>query len=169
MMAFFSFSCGLNKIWNRTRPGAFTQNQHTRELISTQNKHNTRSLLLRLFRVLINSLVSCLWSYQLFDFFSVIIFLSVNNYVQLIPLDFASVIKLPSSFIMSRMYLWWSVCTLYLHIHQVRVTIGNSGLCCCACVTPFEHWLTPLCVVPSSLSLMGPSLCICLCWFSLSR
>ena len=35
------------------------------------------------------------------------------------------------------MYLWWSWCTLYLHAGQVRVTAGNSGLCCCTCVTYF--------------------------------
>ena len=28
------------------------------------------------------------------------------------------------------MYLWWSLCTLYLLTYQVRVTIGDSGLCC---------------------------------------
>ena len=28
-----------------------------------------------------------------------------------------------------RMYLWWSLCTLYLHACQVRVTVGESGLC----------------------------------------
>ena len=37
------------------------------------------------------------------------------------------------------MYLWWSLCTFYLHAHQVRVTVGDSGLCCCACVTSFKH------------------------------
>ena len=26
-----------------------------------------------------------------------------------------------------RMYLWWSLYTLYLHVCQVRVTVGNSG------------------------------------------
>ena len=41
------------------------------------------------------------------------------------------------------MYLWWSLCTLYLHACQVRVIIGESGLCC-TCVTYFERWLTPL-------------------------
>ena len=25
-------------------------------------------------------------------------------------------------------------CTLYLHAGQVRVTIGDSGLCCCICI-----------------------------------
>ena len=30
----------------------------------------------------------------------------------------------------SRMYFWWGLCPLYLHTCQVRVTIGNSGLCC---------------------------------------
>ena len=33
------------------------------------------------------------------------------------------------------MYLWWSLCTLYLLACQVRVTVGGSaGLCCCVCV-----------------------------------
>ena len=38
-----------------------------------------------------------------------------------------------------RMYLWWSLCTLYLHACQVRVTVGDSGLCCCTCVMYFQH------------------------------
>ena len=29
-----------------------------------------------------------------------------------------------------RMYLWWRSCTLYLHACQMRVTVGDSGLCC---------------------------------------
>ena len=41
----------------------------------------------------------------------------------------------------SRIYLWWGLCTLYL---LVRVTVGDSGLCCCVCVTSFERSLTPL-------------------------
>ena len=32
----------------------------------------------------------------------------------------------------------WSLCTLYLHACLVRVTVGDSGLCCCTCVTYFE-------------------------------
>ena len=44
-----------------------------------------------------------------------------------------------------RIYLWWSSCTLYLLACQVRVTVGDSGLCC-VCVTSFERKLTPLCV-----------------------
>jgi len=28
--------------------------------------------------------------------------------------------------LMKTMYLWWMVCTLYLHAYQVRVTVGNS-------------------------------------------
>ena len=43
------------------------------------------------------------------------------------------------------MYLWLSSCALYLHACQLRVTVGNSGLCCCTCVTYVEHKLTPLC------------------------
>ena len=36
----------------------------------------------------------------------------------------------------SRMYLWWSLCTLYFHACQAaKVTVGDSGPCCCTCVT----------------------------------
>ena len=38
----------------------------------------------------------------------------------------------------NRMYLWWSLCTLYLHACQVRVTVGSSGLRCCICVMYIE-------------------------------
>ena len=37
-----------------------------------------------------------------------------------------------------RMYLWWILHAVYLHACQVRVTIGDSGLCC-VCVTSFER------------------------------
>ena len=34
----------------------------------------------------------------------------------------------------------------YLHACQVRVTISDSGLCCCTCVTYFErYFLNPFC------------------------
>ena len=35
---------------------------------------------------------------------------------------------------------------LYLRACQVRVHVGDSGLCCSVCVTSLECWLTPLCV-----------------------
>ena len=38
-----------------------------------------------------------------------------------------------------KMYLWWSSCTLHLLTCWVRVTVGDSGLCCCVCVTSFER------------------------------
>ena len=38
----------------------------------------------------------------------------------------------------SRMFHRWSLCTLYLLAHQVRVTVGDSGLRC-ARVTFFER------------------------------
>ena len=34
----------------------------------------------------------------------------------------------------------------YLLACQVRVTVGDPGLCCCVCVAPFERYLTPSCV-----------------------
>ena len=46
-----------------------------------------------------------------------------------------------------RMYLWWSLCTLYLHAWPVRVTEGDSGLCRCTCVMSFERWLTPFVLI----------------------
>ena len=39
----------------------------------------------------------------------------------------------------SRMYLWWSLCTLYLHACQVGVSVGDSVLCCCTCDTYFKR------------------------------
>ena len=41
------------------------------------------------------------------------------------------------------MWIWWSLCTFCLLACQARVTVGDSGLCCCICVTSFERWLTP--------------------------
>ena len=29
-----------------------------------------------------------------------------------------------------KMYLWWVLCTLCLLASQVRVIVGNTGLCC---------------------------------------
>ena len=45
-----------------------------------------------------------------------------------------------------QMYLWWSLYTLYVLACQVRVTVGDSGLCCNVCVTSLERLFTPLCV-----------------------
>ena len=52
----------------------------------------------------------------------------------------------------SRMYLCWSLCTLCLLAFQVRVIVGDSGLCCNVCVTSFERWLPPFCVDSSHLT-----------------
>ena len=42
--------------------------------------------------------------------------------------------------ILQRVYLWWSLGTLYMHECQVRVTIGASAVFCyCTCVTYFER------------------------------
>ena len=51
-------------------------------------------------------------------------------------------------------------CTLCLHACQVRVTVGESGLCC-PCVMYFKPWLTPLCVD----SALGLVLFHCCCFF----
>ena len=37
-----------------------------------------------------------------------------------------------------RMYLRWGLCTLYL-LACLVITVGDSGLCCCTCVTYFER------------------------------
>ena len=39
-----------------------------------------------------------------------------------------SSIQSPETQSIVRMYLWWSLSTLYLHACQVTVTVGNSGL-----------------------------------------
>ena len=33
--------------------------------------------------------------------------------------------------LLSRMYFWWSLCSLYLLACQVELPKGDSGLCCC--------------------------------------
>ena len=43
-----------------------------------------------------------------------------------------------------RTYLWWSSCTLYLLACQMRVTVRDSGVCCCVHLTSLERRLTPL-------------------------
>ena len=40
--------------------------------------------------------------------------------------------------------IWLHLHILYLLACQVRVTVGDSGLCC-VCVASFDHLLTPLC------------------------
>ena len=37
-----------------------------------------------------------------------------------------------------RLYFWWCSCTMYLLVCQVRVTVGDSGLCC-VCGASFER------------------------------
>ena len=61
------------------------------------------------------------------------------------------------------MYLWWSLYTLYLHACQVRVTVGDSGLCCCVCVTSFKCYWMPLCV-DSDLSVVVRTLTCLWLW-----
>ena len=50
----------------------------------------------------------------------------------------------------NRMYLEWSLCTLYLLAWQVRVTVGDSGLCCFVRVTCVQRYddHSPLFVQP---------------------
>ena len=64
-------------------------------------------------------------------------------------------VYVPCIYLHARMYLWWSLCPLYLlacqdvplaelctlHLlaFQVRVAVGDSGLCCRVCVVSFEH------------------------------
>ena len=43
-----------------------------------------------------------------------------------------------------RMYLWRSLCTLYLLACQVTLTVGDSGLCWCGHMRDFERQITPL-------------------------
>ena len=48
-------------------------------------------------------------------------------------------VKLHWTWTFLKMFLWCSSSTLYLLACQVRVTVGNSGRCCCVCVTSFEY------------------------------
>ena len=60
--------------------------------------------------------------------------------------------KLRHRYIFLKVYLWWSLWTLYLHACQVRGTVGDLGLCGCVCVTSFECWLPSLCVDSAGIS-----------------
>ena len=73
----------------------------------------------------------CLPSQSPGNSFCILVFLKKNGH----PAFVMKIIK--------RMHLWCSLCTLYLRACQVRVTMGESGLCCCVC---FERLSTPLCV-----------------------
>ena len=42
--------------------------------------------------------------------------------------------------VLQGVHLWWSLCTLYLFECEVRVTIGDSGLCCCVRKTISYLW-----------------------------
>ena len=55
------------------------------------------------------------------------------------------------------MYLWWSLRILYLLACLVKVTIGNSGLCCCVQVMSSASEL-PLCSLLTNESQLD-SLC----------
>ena len=70
---------------------------------------------------------------------------------------------------------------MYLVFTRMRVTVGDSGLCCCTCVTYFERQLTPLCadfVVKSVCAAFSPRppsvlvsclLSVTLLWLSTAR
>ena len=53
-----------------------------------------------------------------------------------------------------RMYLWWSLCTLYLHASQARATAGDWNLCClCLCDVFWALivcWIYKLCTLDTS-------------------
>ena len=55
------------------------------------------------------------------------------------------------------MHLQCNLCTLCLPACQVRVAVGDSGLCCCVSVTSFECYLTPLFV--DSVQVLLASFC----------
>ena len=57
-----------------------------------------------------------------------------------------------------RMYLWWSLCTLYLLTCQVRTTVGKLGLCCCVCATSFKPLFvdSAVCFVVSDFDTQPP-------------
>ena len=48
------------------------------------------------------------------------------------------VVKTPQQVRTQYMHLWSSLCALNLLARQVRVTVGDSGLCCCVCLMSFK-------------------------------
>ena len=74
------------------------------------------------------------------------LFIDANFYANYHPTHFYRTMVLFITKLSNGSLLLWSLFTLYLHACQVRVTVGDSGLCCCTCVTYIERESTPLCV-----------------------
>ena len=129
-----TLSYASSQIGNRTRPRAPVQNQHTRELIrawKTSHKYNNKD-------------PSCLRE------------LSPGICVNT---RYTNSTRGISSYphwgcTSGRVYvpcISWrctscGLCVPCIYMHARWVIIGDSGLCCCTCVTYFKDSLTPLCV-----------------------
>ena len=121
------------EMWNRTRPWALVRNQHTRGLISSWKRNISKQQRHELPTV---TLTWHVYKYKVHR--------GISSYVCKYKVHKNST-RCTSTPEVERMFLWWSLCTLYLHVCQVRVIIDDSGLCCCTCVTYFQRWLTLLC------------------------
>ena len=82
-----------------------------------------------------------------------------------------------------RMYLWWNLCTLYLHAYQVRVTVGDrslllylcyifqalvNSLLCWFCTSTRPHSVSEFCIQQSVVVSQGSlinTVISCESWF----
>ena len=102
----------LVKIWNRMRPRVAGQNQQTGELICTEktsHEHNNRDL-------------KSSWQ------------LACEHNTRYVNSNGGTCSNQTHP---EAMRLWWKLCALCLLASKVRVTVGNSGLCCCGLVRSF--------------------------------
>ena len=129
------------QIWNRTGPRALVPNQHTSELISARKilaqKRPESPTVTHSHLALKRSHTST----------------TTKTWAAYVTLTWHAC-KYKVHKLHQRCILCTSDVPLveFLYACQVRVIVGDSGLCC-ACVTSFEHWLTPLRVeLPSGLA-----------------
>ena len=71
-----------------------------------------------------------------------------------------NVTRKPFALVHLRVYLWWSLCTLYLLACQVRVPWGDLSLCCVH-VKSFKRFVYSL-LIPLHLCVCV-CVCVCLC------
>ena len=77
--------------------------------------------------------------------------LTANNFAVLVQfssqdLSWGNMVYCPKMLLLKIYFYIFLFCFANKNACQVRVTVGDSGLCCCACSTSYERYLTPLCV-----------------------
>ena len=103
-------------------------------LLTGRKKNNKKIIIIYIYIYIVS------FTFQLTSFFFFFFFFFCNAARQ------HSLLLYPRTFLLFhlRMYLWWSLWTLYLLACKVRVTVGESGLYCCWLCDLFWVLINPL-------------------------